>query len=149
MRIFVLLLLLAATPPTIISVSAQPLFDTHAMPSSRSGIFTAAQAERGHQMYLARCSGCHKLGFSGNVGGQTPPAFGGPEFNGDFDGYTVFDLENRIHTTMPLGNPGSTNQVDATDLTAFILSQMGNPPGAKELPPDNVVMQALRIDVGR
>ncbi len=128
-------------------LAAQPSMDTRGLRSSLSGVYTAAQAERGHQIYLNRCQGCHRLGSGGSGGGGGAPAFGGTTFDGDFEGYTLFDLENRIHTSMPLGQPGSTSQVDATDLAAFILSQMQAPPGAEELPPNNSALRLIRIDV--
>jgi len=134
---FAALFLVAAT-----SLSAQP--DTRGMRSSLSGVYTAAQAERGHRIYLDRCQRCHALQFGGGSGA---PAFGGPTFNGDFENWTLFDLENRIHTSMPRDQPGTTDRMAATDLTAFILSQMHAPAGGRELPPDESVLHLIRIDL--
>jgi mono/diheme cytochrome c family protein len=140
MRKLLLLLLLAATP-----LAAQP--NTQGLRSSLSGVYTNAQAERGHQLYLNRCSRCHALLYGGGGGGA--PAFGGENFNGDFDGFTLFDLENRIHTSMPRDQPGSTSRREATDLTAFILSEMKAPPGPSELPADDKALELIRIDVSK
>ena len=131
------LLLLAATPAL-----AQP--DNRSMRSSLAGVYTTTQAERGHKLYLDRCNRCHGLQFGGGSGA---PSFGGPTFNGDFENYTLFDLENRIHTSMPRDQPGTTSKVEATDLTAFILSQMHAPAGPRELPADETVLRLIRIDL--
>ena len=135
------MLFAAATMPVL----AQPS-DTRGMRSSLSGVYTVAQAERGHRIYLDRCNRCHALQF-GSGGGGGAPAFGGPTFNGDFENYTLYDLENRIHTSMPRDQPGTTDRVAATDLTAFILSQMHAPAGGRELPADESVLHLIRIDL--
>jgi mono/diheme cytochrome c family protein len=138
MRYVAALLLITAT-----QALAQP--DNRGMRSSLSGVYTTLQAERGHKIYLERCNRCHGLQFGSSGGGA--PAFGGPTFNGDFEHYTLFDLENRIHTSMPRDQPGTTSKVEATDLTAFILSQMHAPAGGRELPADETVLRLIRIDV--
>jgi mono/diheme cytochrome c family protein len=115
--------------------------------SDLSGVYTVAQAERGHQLYLNRCARCHGLGSGGSGGGGGgAPAFGGENFTADFDGYTLFDIENRINTSMPRDQPGSTNRVQATDLVAFILSVTHVPPGRVELPPDGNFLRLIRFD---
>ena len=136
-------LLLFTTPLAAQTFGAQP--DTRGMRSSLAGVYTMAQAERGHKIYLERCQRCHALQFGSGGGGA--PAFGGPTFNGDFENYTLFDLENRIHTSMPRDQPGSTGKPEATDLTAFILSQMHAPAGPRELPADDAMLRLIRIDL--
>lgn len=138
MRYAFAVLLLAATPAL-----AQP--DTRGLRSSLSGVYTNAQAERGRTLYLDRCNRCHGLRFGSGGGGA--PAFGGPTFNGDFEHYTLFDLANRIHTSMPRDQPGTTSKVEAADLTAFILSQMQAPAGPRELPADDALLRLIRIDL--
>ncbi len=123
-------------------LAAQP--DNRGMRSSLAGVYTTAQSERGHKLYLERCNRCHGLQFGG---GNGAPSFGGPTFNGDFENYTLFDLENRIHTSMPRDQPGTTSKVEATDLTAFILSQMHAPAGPRELPAYETVLRLIRIDL--
>jgi len=134
-----LALLLAATP-----LQAQ---DNSNLRSDLTGVYTAAQAERGHQLYINRCARCHGLGSTGGGGGGGgAPAFGGENFTADFEGYTLFDIENRINTSMPRDQPGSTTRVQATDLTAFILSVTHVPPGRTELPPDGNFLRLIRFD---
>ena len=143
-KAFVLLLAFAAAPLVSPPLAAQ---DNSALRSDLTGVYTAAQAERGHQIYLNRCARCHQLATGGGGGGGGgAPAFGGPTFTADFQGDTLFAIENRINTSMPRDQPGSTNRVDATDLTAFILSVTHVPPGRTELPPDGNFLRLIRFD---
>lgn len=123
------LLLLAATP-----LCAQ---ETR---SARSGVYTQAQADRGHQLYAFRCARCHDVGFS------DAPAFSSGRFAADFAGKTVADMTELMRTSMPLDKPGTTTRADAADLAAYILSVMQMPAGATELPADDDVQRQIRID---
>ena len=123
--------------------------DNAALRSDLTGVYTTAQAERGHQIYLNRCQRCHSLATGGGGGGGGAPAFGGATFTADFDGDTLFAIENRINTSMPEDEPGSTNRVQATNLVAFILSVTHVPPGRTELPPDGNFLRLIRFDSPR
>jgi mono/diheme cytochrome c family protein len=140
---FVLLLVLAAAPLVSFPLAAQ---DNSALRSDLTGVYTVAQAERGHQIYLSRCQRCHSVATNGGGGGGGAPAFGGATFTADFEGDTLFAIENRINTSMPADEPGSTNRVQATDLVAFILSMTRVPPGRVELPPDGNFLRLIRFD---
>jgi len=137
-RIFIPLLVLATTPLISFALAAQ---DNANLRSDLTGVYTIAQAERGQQLYTFRCARCHDTGFSG------APRLGDGRFINDFVGNTVFDLADLIHTSMPVDQPGTTPRVEATDLAAFILSQMHAPPGDTELPADDSVLQTIRIDL--
>ena len=139
----VLLLVLAATPLMSVPLAAQ---DNSALRSDLTGVYTVAQAERGHQIYLNRCQRCHSVATGGGGGGGGAPAFGGGTFTADFEGDTLFAIENRINTSMPADEPGSTNRVQATDLVAFILSMTRVPAGRTELPPDGNFLRLIRFE---
>ena len=109
--------------------------------SSLSGVYTQAQADRGHQLYGFRCARCHDTGFSG------APRLGDGRFTTDFIGRPVFELVDLIHTSMPVDKPGTTPKPEATDISAYILSLMNNPPGPNELPADSAAQQMIRIDL--
>ena len=66
----VLAFLLPATP-----LAAQ---DNAALRSDLTGVYTTAQADRGHQLYAFRCARCHDTGFSG------APRMGDGRFINDF-----------------------------------------------------------------
>ena len=127
--------LLAATP-----LQAQ---DNASLRSDLTGVYTPAQAERGHQLYAFRCARCHDVGFS------DAPALDSARVSSDFQGRTLFELVDLIHTSMPLDQPGTTPRPEATVLAAFILSGMHVPPGDAELPADDSVLRLIRIDVPR
>lgn len=94
------------------------------------GVFTAAQAERGKQNFLAgRCGGCHKLDLTGDRG----PALKGDDFLAHWDNGSLATLFDKIRETMP---PNGANEVtdDAkADIVAYLLQQNGYPAGKADL----------------
>ena len=108
----------------------------HAQNAKRSiwsGVYTAAQVARGKADYTDNCSRCH----GSDLGGLDEiPALQGPQFMVDFDGSTIASLVNRIHTTMPMDNPGHLNMATTTDIVAFLLQSNHVPVGSSELPSD-------------
>jgi cytochrome c len=127
--------LLAATP-----LQAQ---DNASLRSDLTGVYTQAQAERGHQLYAFRCARCHDFGFS------DAPALDSARVSSDFQGRILFELVDLIHASMPLDQPGTTPHPEATVLAAFILSGMHVPTGETELPDDDSVLRTIRIDAPR
>jgi cytochrome c len=109
-----------------------------------SGVYTSDQADRGKAVYLASCAGCHGAGLLGND--EVAP-LKGAHFMSDWDTQSVADLVARIHNTMPLDNPGSVSNTNATDVAAFLLQSNDIPAGSAELP-DNPGFQAqIRISM--
>lgn len=111
--------------------------------SSWSGIFTAAQAERGKQLFMDNCAKCHGQTLAGD---EMAPQLAGPDFLSNWNGENVGDLVERIRTTMPADDPGKLSRASATDLAAFILSSNQMPAGANELARDQPVQAQIRID---
>jgi mono/diheme cytochrome c family protein len=96
------------------------------------GVYTHAQAERGHAAYEASCAGCHE--------GQDAD---GPELVGKvfLDRWREDKLESLftfIKTAMPGNAPGSLDDRVYTDIIALILEENGLPAGATELTPDRM-----------
>jgi mono/diheme cytochrome c family protein len=94
------------------------------------GVYTAAQAERGHAAYETSCVGCHE-------GSDAD----GPELIGKafLDRWREDKLESLftfIKTTMPGNMPGSLDERVYADIIAFILQANGLPAGKRELSPD-------------
>ena len=111
--------------------------------SSWSGIFTAAQADRGKQLFMDNCAKCHGESLAGD---EMAPQLAGPDFLSNWNGENVGDLVERIHTTMPADDPGKLSAASATDVAAFILSANQMPAGTTELPRDQQVQSQIRID---
>jgi quinoprotein glucose dehydrogenase len=96
----------------------------------REGAFTAQQANRGEQVYAARCSACH----GDNLGGmESAPALAGANFRKGWDSQTLLSLANRIRTTMPPTAPNSLSGSQLTDLLSYILK-------ANDIPAGNVAL---------
>lgn len=118
MRLAAFLLALAATP------ALGP--EEEASRTTRDGVYTAVQAERGRESYQRACGGCHPLDW-----------YRGPTMK-PWDGASLLNLYDVIATTMPENNPGSLKRREYLDLLAYILSLNGMPAGREELtaPPE-------------
>jgi hypothetical protein len=90
--------------------------------TTRDGVYTAEQAERGKERYKRDCAGCHPVDwYKGDV--MKP-----------WDGAPLGNLYDLIVTTMPKNNPGSLKPREYVSLLAFILSLNDMPTGTEELP---------------
>ncbi|HXS93001.1 MAG TPA: PQQ-binding-like beta-propeller repeat protein [Candidatus Limnocylindrales bacterium] len=107
---------LAAFPALSLVLTAAP--QPTAPQTFKESRFTAAQADRGEQVYAAKCSTCHGENLSGM---EQAPALAGPGFHRTWDSQPLLALANRIKTTMPPSAPGSLSANQLTDLLAYIL----------------------------
>jgi mono/diheme cytochrome c family protein len=117
-----------------------------AQPPSRStwsGVYSAAQAGRGGEVYFATCSQCHGPDMNGID--SAPPLAGG-RFASNWNGVTLGDMVERIRISMPQNDPGSLSRAQITDVTAFILQQNGFPAGEKELPRQTAMLQTIAYE---
>jgi len=104
------------------------------------GVYSDAQAERGHTLYMQNCSRCHGAGLSGNF--ETPPLMG--RFMPYWSGSTLDALFDYVSTAMPLDHPGALGAAANTDIVAFILKSNEIPSGSKEL--DAGRLKAIHFD---
>ena len=106
-----------------------------------SGVYTAAQAERGRAVVETHCGECHQEDLSGGEG----PALIGPTFMVKWEMQSVERLFHKIRDTMP--EVGSTDVTDSEklDTVAYILQQNGFPAGAAELTDTPGALAALRM----
>jgi len=93
------------------------------------GVYTDAQAERGHTLYMQNCSRCHGANLSGNF--ETPPLVG--RFMPYWSGSTLDALFDYVSTAMPLDHPGALGAGANTDILAYMLKSNDLPSGSKEL----------------
>jgi mono/diheme cytochrome c family protein len=136
-----LLAFAATTAVATCCVSGVLFAQSAAQISSWSGVYTAAQADHGKQLFDDNCAKCHQSTLEGMD--EIPP-LKGAHFMADWEQTSVNDLMYRVHTTMPLDNPGALNAASATDVVAYLLQQNGMPAGAKPLDPGNLT--TIRID---
>jgi S-disulfanyl-L-cysteine oxidoreductase SoxD len=94
-----------------------------------TGVFTAAQAGRGKQVYDTQCATCHGKVLEGAVG----PLLTGDGFLTAWSGKPMTDLVDKIHKTMPLQAPGTLTRPQALDVTAYILQFAKFKTGSAEL----------------
>jgi mono/diheme cytochrome c family protein len=119
---------------TLILVSAQGK-------TTLDGVYTAAQAARGQQIYTDSCSSCHGDDLSG--GGQAP-ALAGKDFNVDWIDLSLSDLFDRTKLSMPADKPGSLTPEQTADAIAFLLQKATFPAGQTELPADSTALKAIK-----
>jgi cytochrome c len=104
------------------------------------GVYSDAQAERGHTLYTQNCARCHGADLSGTF--EIPPLVG--RFMPYWSGSTLDVLFDYISTAMPLGRPGSLSPAVNADILAFILKSNNFPAGTKELSADG--LKTIRFD---
>ena len=97
-----------------------------------AGVYTAAQAAAGQQLYGGQCVACHGEMLEGVVG----PPLTGAEFTADFAGHSVLDLIDKIVNTMPQQAPGTLTRPQAINLSAYILQVGKFPAGQAALSAD-------------
>jgi cytochrome c len=93
------------------------------------GVYTDAQAMRGHTLYMQSCARCHGADLSGTF--EIPPLVG--RFMPYWSGSTLDALFDYVSTAMPLDHPGALGASANADIVAFILKSNDIPSGAKEL----------------
>jgi mono/diheme cytochrome c family protein len=90
--------------------------------TTADGIFTAAQAARGQELYRAVCSECHDTADWTEAG-----------FRNRWEEQSVFQLWYYINDRMPYDDPFSLTRQQVTDALTYILELNGLPAGDTEL----------------
>jgi mono/diheme cytochrome c family protein len=103
--------------------------------TTNSGVYTAAQAERGKKIFESKCTACHDTArFTGDV------------FLDVWVGKPLKDVFDVASGTMPEDNPGSLQQQEYGDILAFFLSLNEFPAGEAELIGEASAMAAIKIE---
>ena len=103
--------------------------------TTNSGVYTAAQAERGKKIFEAKCTACHDTArFTGDV------------FLDAWAGKPLKDVWDIASGTMPEDNPGSLPQQEYGDILAFFLHLNEFPTGETELKGEAAAMAAIKIE---
>ena len=125
------------------TATASPLLAQDAGRTVWSGVYTEAQAERGHAAYAANCQACHGPALQG-VGEAKPLT--GPEFLSTWNGLSLGDLFDRFRTTMPIDRPGALSRDTYADVLAYVLKFNGYPAGKAELDRRSEMLATIRFD---
>jgi len=129
---------LAASVPLVAAVSTPT-------PGSRMGVYSAAQAEQGSEIYTERCAMCHGARLEGTV--EVPGLTG--KFVASWGGRPLSDLYDYLGRAMPQSAPGSLQPQDNAKLIAFLLKANGAPSGFKVLPADSAALHRIAFDPAR
>ena len=114
-----------------------------AQSSTRDGVYTAAQAERGKTAYNKECAACHSETLDG--GGQAPP-LAGAEFIGNWAGQPLAELFDKMQSSMPADKPGQLSPSTNADILAYLLSASKFPAGQTELPAAAESLKKIRVE---
>ena len=109
---------------------------------SRSGVYTAAQADEGARVYATQCAMCHGARLEGTV--ETPGLVG--KFVANWANRPLGDLFEYLAHAMPQSSPGTLTPQDNSRLVAFILRANGAPAGDSSLPADGAALRRISFD---
>ena len=101
-----------------------------------SGVFTAAQAARGKNVYAGSCRSCH-----------APVSHTGQTFERWWLGKKLSELFTFIATLWPKNDPGSLAPEDVADVVAYLLEMNALPAGTRELSAHADSLNRYRIEV--
>ena len=100
--------------------------------SVKTGVYTAAQAERGIVVYRSKCASCH-----------APNRFTDDFFYQSFAGKPLWEMFDVISDSMPEDDPGSLKKEEYADVIAYLLKLNNFPAGETELPIDKDTLSAI------
>ena len=103
--------------------------------TTNSAVYTAAQAERGKQVFGEKCSACHD-----------PARFTGDAFFDAFDGKVLKEVWDIASGTMPEDNPGSLKPQEYGDIIAYFLQLNAFATGDAELSGNAGTMANIKIE---
>ena len=106
------------------------------------GVFSAAQASRGRQVYTQNCESCHGPELKG---GEQAPSLAGSDFIVFWTELPVGSLFERIKLSMPQDTPGRLTDEEYTDVVAYMLDASDYPAGDQELPADKAALDMIMI----
>jgi cytochrome c553 len=110
------------------------------------GIYTTEQAQRAEAVYTKLCATCHGAALEG---GEMAPPLAGSDFAQNWDTLSMFELVERMRTTMPQENPGSLSRQQNADLLAYMLMKDKVPAGTTELPGNADTLNGIKYRAQR
>jgi mono/diheme cytochrome c family protein len=110
--------------------------DVKSRKTVREPVYTAAQAERGKQVYEANCITCHLADLDGSANptaGARGAPLAGTRFVQDFGESKLSALFNKMKRDMPSGRPGTLTDQQYLDAATYVLQKNNFPAGPDEL----------------
>ncbi len=113
-----------------------------------SGVYTAAQSQRGEEIHTDVCAICHgrRLNGAGNPEMPPSPSIAGTSFMRKWSGRTVAALFLYVRQTMPPDSPGTLSEQQALDAMAHMFAVSKMPAGDKELTSDLKALANIMIE---
>lgn len=113
-----------------------------------SGVYTAAQNQRGEEIHASVCIMCHGRQLNGAGQPEMPPspAIARAPLLRKFSGQSVAALFVVVRHTMPPDAPGTLTDQQTIDAIAHMLAVSGMPAGERELPPDPKALANILIE---
>ncbi len=102
--------------------------------SVQQGVYSTTQAARGEVVWNNHCAECHY-----------PEEYSNGYLSA-WSGENVFDLYAYLRGTMPYLTPGTLENEQYVDVTAYFLRQNLLPPGDTELEADQPALQGILIE---
>ena len=106
----------------------------NAAASTRAGVYTDAQSERGRMLYAASCKSCHQPST-------------GAVFERNWKGKSLADLVGFMSAQMPKNDPGSLEPQEYADVAAYLLKVNAMPAGKREIGTDLSVLGDVQIEM--
>ena len=106
--------------------------------TTESGVYTAAQATKGEQVYMTFCVSCHPVG-----------TYAAQAFKDKWNGAQLSKLFDFVTETMPKNEPGSLDNREYVLAISYILKINGAPPGKTPLPADRAALAKIRLYLPR
>ena len=107
-----------------------------AQKTTLSGIYTAAQAAKGEDIYYTTCISCHPKG-----------TYAGAGFKNNWNNRPLWDLWDWISNKMPKNDPGTLEPGQVVQVMAYILQQNKMPAGSVALPPNEKTLYGIKIQI--
>jgi S-disulfanyl-L-cysteine oxidoreductase SoxD len=104
--------------------------------STMAGVYTAEQALRGEQTYMAVCVSCHPAG-----------TYKTELFKTNWKGRALAELFDQVREKMPKNDPASLTPGEYAQVVAYLLKINGVPPGDVELAPESEALKKIRIEM--
>jgi mono/diheme cytochrome c family protein len=104
--------------------------------STRDGIFSVQQVERGRESFLWDCMDCHEMEEFTGVGAYLE----------QMDGEPLWDVFEFIWTEMPEDRPAWLEPEEYADILSYILSVYGLPAGGTDMPVDETSLRSIVIE---
>jgi S-disulfanyl-L-cysteine oxidoreductase SoxD len=103
--------------------------------TTMDGVYSAAQATAGGDVFATYCRSCH-----------TPTVHTGPAFQAKWYGHSLGELFGYLRREMPKTDPGSMSDEDYAAALAYLLKMNGMPAGDAPLAADSAALHRIRLD---